>query len=86
MGLRLSPRRKSASSTERTAVGWEGPRGRFIQQMPRGHLLCTGWLPRRSPGVDSEATEPQLGSFQRREAHPLPGTAHSRVSGLAESS
>lgn len=95
MGLRLSSRRKSASSTKRTAVGWEGPRGRFIQQMPRGRLLCPGWLLRRSPGVDSEVselpacsetTEPQLGCFQRWEAHPLPGTAHSRVSGLAESS
>lgn len=36
------------------------------------------------PGC-SEVTESQLGSFQQREAHPLPETAHSRVSGLAES-
>lgn len=76
-------------------LGGKAPGGRIIQQTPRGHLLGTGWVPRRSPGWTQRSQHLQgarrspsrsWGSFQGQEAHPLPETAHSRVSGLSESS
>lgn len=61
-------------------LGGKAPGGRIIQLTPRGHLLCTGWAPGRSPGWTQRSQHLQgarrspsrsWGSFQDRRLTPF---------------